>query len=124
MAEAFAAGWSAKGKTAELRKQRGFRPPVPRSTPTSPNTARASTGAKVFRKSSTLTIEQRKARSICAACEKKGHWKGDPVCAKATQSAGGVATSISLENAEHEMEWVKVLPPCWTLKKTRTRKRM
>eukprot|EP00971_Amphidinium_carterae_P352661 6492692-Amphidinium_carterae.2 len=71
---AFAAGWSAKAKTAEQRKARGFAKPAGApKTPMAPKKGAASNSEAIAR---------RKARSLCAACGQQGHWKGDACCPK------------------------------------------
>eukprot|EP00971_Amphidinium_carterae_P187334 3718127-Amphidinium_carterae.1 len=91
-----------------MRKQRGFRAPSRVAPSTSTNNTAAAAGTKPSRKNTSLTIEQRKAQSLCAACGEKGHWKGDPVCSKSSQT-GGRRNIHFVGAAEQETEWVHVL---------------
>eukprot|EP00971_Amphidinium_carterae_P337010 6473640-Amphidinium_carterae.1 len=77
---AFAAGWSAKAKTADQRKARGF------SKTTTTTTQKNSGPPKKPGANSADAIARRKARSLCAACGQQGHWKGDACCPKSGQS--------------------------------------
>ena len=65
--EAFLAGWRAKKKTSDQRKQRGFLG-VPRSDRAEPS------------QSSPGRADARKTNSRCANCKGLGHWRGDPEC--------------------------------------------
>ena len=63
--EAFLAGWRAKKKTSDQRKQRGFLG-APRSDRAEPS------------QSSPGRVDARKTNSRCADCKGLGHWRGDP----------------------------------------------
>ena len=65
--EAFLAGWRAKKKTSDQRKQRGFLG-VPRSDRTE------------LSQSCPGKLDVRKTNSRCADCKGLGHWRGDPEC--------------------------------------------
>ena len=65
--EAFLAGWRAKKKMSDQRKQRGFLG-APRSDRAEPS------------QSSPGRVDARKTNSRCADCKGLGHWRGDPEC--------------------------------------------
>ena len=65
--EAFLAGWRAKKKTSDQRKQRGFLG-APRSDRVESS------------QSSPGRADARKTNSRCADCKGLGHWRGDPEC--------------------------------------------
>ena len=65
--EAFLAGWRAKKKTSDQRKQRGFLG-APRSDRAEPS------------QFSPGRVDARKTNSRCADCKGLGHWRGDPEC--------------------------------------------
>ena len=60
--EAFAAGWKAKQKVADFKKNRGWK----------------TTDKKGER--GHQTIDARKKATTCSSCGKAGHWRGDPEC--------------------------------------------
>lgn len=59
--EAFAAGWKAKQKVAEHKKNRGWKP--------------------MEKKGEKPPIDARKKATTCSSCGKQGHWRGDAECA-------------------------------------------
>lgn len=59
--EAFAAGWKAKQKVADIKKNRGWK-----------QNKKGDKGA---------SIDARKKATTCSSCGKTGHWRGDPECA-------------------------------------------
>lgn len=59
--EAYAAGWKAKAKMGDKKKNRGWKP-------------KTSTAA------TTGSLAQKKQASTCASCGQRGHWKGDAQC--------------------------------------------
>ena len=61
--EAYAAGWKAKAKMNERKKQRGW-----------------SQGSPKPKDGGQLSIAQKKQASTCASCGARGHWKGDGQC--------------------------------------------
>ena len=61
--EVFAAGWKAKQKTAEVRKNRGWRKPDPKGG-----------------RPSGQSTDARKKVTTCSSCGKMGHWRGDMEC--------------------------------------------
>ena len=63
--EVFTAGWRAKQKTAEIRKNRGWK---------SGGKSAGKGGGKG------QTTDERKKVSRCSSCDQVGHWKGDPEC--------------------------------------------
>ena len=60
--EAFAAGWKAKQKVADFKKQRGWK----------------ATDKKGEKGASSTTIDARKKATTCSSCGRQGHWRGDP----------------------------------------------
>ena len=62
--EAFAAGWKAKQKTAEAKKNRGWKNP----------------GHGKHKKEKQGDWQAMKKDSTCGSCGLIGHWKGDPEC--------------------------------------------
>ena len=62
--EAFAAGWKAKQKVADFKKQRGWK----------------ATDKKGEKGASSATIDARKKATTCSSCGRQGHWPGDPEC--------------------------------------------
>ena len=62
--EAFAAGWKAKQKVADFKKQRGWK----------------ATDKKGEKGASSTTIDARKKATTCSSCGRQGHWRGDPEC--------------------------------------------
>ena len=60
--EAFAAGWKAKQKVADIKKQRGWK------------------GTEKDKKGEKTNIDARKKATTCSSCGKQGHWRGDPEC--------------------------------------------
>ena len=69
--EAFSAGWSAKSKTAQQRKGRGYK---------GDGKPKGKGKGKSKRPPDTRTPDARKKNSTCASCGQRGHWKGDEVC--------------------------------------------
>ena len=63
--EIFAAGWKAKQKTAEARKNRGWKV-------TNAEKGQGGTGGRA--------VDLKKKNSTCSSCGKMGHWKGDACC--------------------------------------------
>ena len=64
--EVFAAGWRAKQKTAEVRKNRVWK------TSSGGNEKGAGKGGR--------SVDLKKKSSTCSSCGKVGHWKGDSCC--------------------------------------------
>ena len=62
--EIFAAGWKAKQRTAEVRKNRGWK----------------TTGEKGQGGKGQKPVDLKKKSSTCSSCGKVGHWKGDACC--------------------------------------------
>ena len=87
--EAYAAGWKAKAKMSERKKTRGFSGGGNRPKPSGPKSG--------------TSIDDMKKSSTCSSCGEKGHWKGDPQCAKVKagidplhqRKTGAAATSKS-----------------------------
>lgn len=65
--EIFAAGWKAKQKTAEFRKNRGWKTSVSQEK---------SPGGKGGGKG----LDLKKKNSTCSSCGKMGDWRGDACC--------------------------------------------
>eukprot|EP00972_Heterocapsa_arctica_P005909 871925-Heterocapsa_arctica.AAC.1 len=66
--EAFAAGWKAKSKG----RGKGSGP-------------KDKDGNKKSSMPTPAADDPRKKHSVCSACEKKGHWAGDPECERVQQ---------------------------------------
>ena len=70
--EAYAAGWSAKHRSASVRKARGY----------SDGGKSKGKGKGKQRPDDRRNPEDRKKKSRCAACGQIGHWHSDPQCPK------------------------------------------
>ena len=84
LSEAYAAGWKAKSKKNEKRKDRGFCRPKSNSPREGAGTERAPT----------TDVDPRKANSDCASCGKVGRWKGDPICESVVKGRPGLAHTL------------------------------
>ena len=73
--DAYAAGWRAKQKAADKKKQRGH-------GPAGSAKGRGKKGGGKTRPPDNRSAEDRKKNSRCAACGQIGHWHSDPVCPK------------------------------------------
>ena len=72
LAEAYAAGWKAKSKSAEQRKARGWK---------QKGGEKGGKGkGKGKRRNENRPIDERKKTSKCSSCQQRGHWHGDPTC--------------------------------------------
>ena len=67
--EVFTAGWRAKQRTAEIRKNRGWK-----------SGGGKSSGKGGGKQGSGQSTDERKKLSRCSSCDQVGHWKGDPEC--------------------------------------------
>lgn len=88
--DAYAAGWKAKQKAAEKKKQRGHGPPGSAK-------GRGKKGGGKQRPPDNRSTEDRKRNSRCAACGQIGHWRSDPICPK--QGGTGSAASSAASGA-------------------------
>ena len=87
--EAYAAGWKAKQKASEKKKQRGH-------GPAGSAKGRGKKGGGKSRPPDNRSAEDRKKNSRCAACGQIGHWHSDPICSK--HGGAGSASAGSQAN--------------------------
>ena len=87
--EAYAAGWKAKQKASEKKKQRGH-------GPAGSAKGRGKKGGGKSRPPDNRSAEDRKRTSRCAACGQIGHWHSDPICPK--HGGAGSASAGSQAN--------------------------
>ena len=71
LAEAYAAGWRAKSKSAEQRKARGYK---------SKGDKGGGKGKGKRRPAESRSVDDRKKTSKCSSCGQRGHWHGDASC--------------------------------------------
>ena len=84
--EAYAAGWSAKHRSASVRKARGY----------SEGGKSKGKGKGKQRPDDRRNPEDRKKKSRCAACGQIGHWHSDPQCPKNKEKAAASQPSGAL----------------------------
>ena len=83
--EAYAAGWSAKHRSASARKARGY----------SDGGKGKGKGKGKARPEDRRNPEDRKKKSRCAACGQIGHWHSDPQCPKNKEKAAGSGAPLA-----------------------------